>query len=108
MESLTATGGIVELTLRHASGGRSQLLLPVAADEAAARADAAAVRRPLAVRVSGRPPYPSVLLGTSRRGPVRRSVSLESAVALCAAGVHTVVLLGDSPDPAGPGGSSAA
>lgn len=106
MVSLTATGRVTELTLRHASGRRSRLLLPIAADEASARADAAAVRRPLAVRVGGRAPYPSVLLGTSRRGPVRRPVSLESAMALCAAGVHTVVVVDEPADPRGPGGST--
>ena len=106
MVSLTAAGRVTELTLRHASGRRSRLLLPIAADEASARADAAAVRRPLAVRVGGRAPYPSVLLGTSRRGPVRRPVSLESAMALCAAGVHTVVVLDEPADARGAGGST--
>ena len=50
------------------------------------------MRRAVAVTVDGSPPpHESVLLGTSRRGPVRRRVSLASALALCASGVHTVV-----------------
>jgi hypothetical protein len=93
--ALTATGEVTQLTLRHPSGERSLLLVPTSSDETAARADAAAVRRPLAVRMAGRAPYWSVLLGTSRRGPVRRPVSLESALALCGAGVHTVVVMDD-------------
>jgi hypothetical protein len=94
--ALTATGEVTQLTLRHASGEQSLLLVPTSANEAAARADAAAVRRPLAVRMTGRAPHWSVLLGTSRRGPVRRQVSPESALALCASGVHTVVVMDDS------------
>jgi len=96
--ALTAAGDVTELTLRHSSGERSRLMLLTQADEAAARTDAAAVRRPLAVRVAGRAPHRSVLLGTSRRGPVQRRVSLGSALALCASGVHTVVVVADPAD----------
>jgi hypothetical protein len=66
--ALRATGQVTELTLRHASGERTLLLVPTAADPAAARR-------------------------TSRHGPVQRPVSLPSALALCAAGVHTVVVV---------------
>ena len=88
-----------ELTLRHPSGELSRLRVPTRADEAAARVDAAAMRRALAVTVGGRAPHESVLLGTSRRGPIRRRVSLASALALCASGVHTVLVVGDPSEP---------
>ena len=92
---LTASGQVTELTLRQPSDELSRLQVPTRADEAVARIDASAVRRPLAVRVAGSAPHQSVLLGTSRRGPIRRRVSLASALALCASGVHTVVVGGD-------------
>lgn len=93
--ALNASGQGTELTLLHPSGELSRLQVPTRADEAVARIDASAVRRPLAVRVAGSTPHQSLLLGTSRRGPIRRRVSLASALALCASGVHTVVVGGD-------------
>ena len=93
--ALSAAGHATELTLRHPSGELSRLQVPSRADVAAAKVDSSAMRRAVAVTVGGSAPHESVLLGTSRRGPVRRRVSLASALALCASGVHTVVVVGD-------------
>jgi hypothetical protein len=81
-----------ELGLRAHTGTDTQLVLAVLPDTAAGRGDSAAVRRPLAVIIRYGPAVADcVLLGTSRRGPVRRRTSLGSALALCESGVHTVI-----------------
>jgi len=85
--------GHSRVDLRYADGGTIALNLPAAPDPSAGRRDATAVRRALAVRLCIDPPYDGCwLLGTSRRGPTRRRVTLGSALALAASGVHTVVV----------------
>lgn len=80
------------LELRYADGRRDEWDVPVHPDPVAGRLDALAARRPLAVRLLADTPEECWLLGTSRRGPTRRRVSLASALALCSSGVHTVVV----------------
>jgi hypothetical protein len=87
--------GEVQLSARRHTGQVLDLSVPARLDYPAARRDAMAVRRPLAVLITTGRWDDCVLLGTSRRGPVRRTVSLGSALALCRSGVHTVVTIGD-------------
>jgi len=85
--------GHSRVDLRYSDGGTIALNLPAAPDPSAGRRDATAVRRALAVRLCIDPPYDDCwLLGTSRRGPTRRRVTLGSALALAASGVRTVVV----------------
>jgi hypothetical protein len=87
----TSAGTVLELRLP--SGVTEQMVLTVPPDQAAGRLDCAAVRRPLSVIIHLAPESADcVLLGTSRHGPVRRKMSLGSALALCESGVHTVVI----------------
>ena len=61
-------------------------------DPAGARICVGGMRRVLAVTVTRGAGAPTcVALGTARRGPVRRSISLATALALAQSGVHTVV-----------------
>jgi hypothetical protein len=85
--------GVCRVDLRYADGRTIALDIPVEPDLVAGRRDATAVRRSLAVRLSVDPPYDGCwLLGTSRRGPTRRRVTMGSALALAASGVHSVVV----------------
>jgi hypothetical protein len=81
----------VALSARRHTGETLDLDVVARLDHAAARRDAMAVRRPLAVLITGSRWDECVLLGTSRRGPARRAVTLGSALALCQSGVHTVL-----------------
>lgn len=91
--SITRTTGGTRLVLRSHSGVNSHLVLQFLSDAVAGRRDSTAVRRPLAVIIRHGPATTDcVLLGTSRRGPVRRTTSIGSALALCESGVHTVVV----------------
>jgi hypothetical protein len=83
----------VSLAARRHTGDTVEVAFPALPDTAAGSRDATAVRRPLAVLISGARPHDCVVLGTSRRGPLRRHVSLGSALALCESGVHTVLTL---------------
>jgi hypothetical protein len=91
--SITRTTSGTRLSLRSHSGADTQLVLAVVPDPAAGRRDSDAVRRPVAVIIRyGLPVVECVLLGTSRRGPIRRKTTLGSALALCDSGVHTVLV----------------
>jgi hypothetical protein len=93
--SITRTTSGTRLSLRSHTGVDTQLVLAAVPDVAAGRRDSDAVRRPVAVIIRyGMPVVECVLLGTSRRGPIRRKTSLGSALALCDSGVHTVLVSG--------------
>jgi hypothetical protein len=85
--------GGATLSARRHTGEAVSIDLSARLDYAAARRDALAVHRPLAVLITVNRRGDCVLLGTSRRGPSRRTVSLGSALALCRSGVHTVLTI---------------
>ncbi len=89
------SGGATLSAQRH-TGEAVSIELSARLDYAAARRDALAVHRPLAVLIAVDRRGDCVLLGTSRRGPSRRAVSLGSALALCQCGVHTVLTIDDA------------
>jgi hypothetical protein len=90
--SITRTTAGTELQMHSPNGTDAQLVLAAFPDAAAGRRDSMAVRRPMAVIIRyGSDASDCVLLGTTRRGPIRRNTSLESALAVCGSGVHTVV-----------------
>jgi hypothetical protein len=97
--SITWTPEGTRLNMKSPTGTDTHLVPAIFPDPAAGRSDSAAVRRPLAMIIRyGQSSADCVLLGTSRRGPIRRGTSLASALALCDSGVHTVVVW-DADDP---------
>jgi len=93
VHSLRVTDNGTELSLTLSGGEQTTVRLAARPDHRSSHRVLTGVRRPLAIFLGdGVRAVDAVLLGTSRRGPVRLNIPLGAALALCDAGVHTVLL----------------